>query len=72
MKAKKTPWVEQSDGYLDRTPVLQFILVTILFAMWAISSSLNDILITQFKAVFNLSDLRPHSCKARSTAGTSS
>ncbi len=57
MKAKKTPWVEQSDGYLDRTPVLQFILVTILFAMWAISSSLNDILITQFKAVFNLSDL---------------
>ncbi|MDN6719495.1 MAG: L-fucose:H+ symporter permease [Bifidobacterium mongoliense] len=32
-------------------------LVSILFAMWAISSSLNDILITQFKAVFQLSDL---------------
>lgn len=51
------PWVETSDGYLNRTPILQFILVTILFAMWAIASSLNDILITQFKAVFDLSDL---------------
>lgn len=37
--------------------MLQFMLVSILFAMWAISSSLNDILITQFKAVFQLSDL---------------
>lgn len=37
--------------------MLQFVLVSILFAMWAISSSLNDILITQFKAVFQLSDL---------------
>lgn len=37
--------------------MLQFVLVSILFAMWATSSSLNDILITQFKAVFQLSDL---------------
>lgn len=48
-------WVEQSDGYLNKVPILQFILVTILFAMWAIAASLNDILITQFTAVFNLS-----------------
>lgn len=52
----KTNWVEQPDGYLNRTPIWQFILVTILFALWAIAASLNDILITQFKAVFNLSD----------------
>lgn len=49
-------WIEQSDGYLNKTPKLQFVLVTILFALWAIAASLNDILITQFKAVFNLSD----------------
>jgi FHS family L-fucose permease-like MFS transporter len=57
MAAKSVSWKEQPDGYLDRTPVLQFVLVSILFAMWAIASSLNDILITQFKVVFNLSDL---------------
>ncbi|ROT87211.1 L-fucose:H+ symporter permease [Bifidobacterium mongoliense] len=57
MSASRTAWKDQSDGYLDRTPMLQFVLVSILFAMWAISSSLNDILITQFKAVFQLSDL---------------
>ncbi|MEE8667055.1 MAG: L-fucose:H+ symporter permease [Bifidobacterium mongoliense] len=42
---------------ISTAPMLQFVLVSILFAMWAISSSLNDILITQFKAVFQLSDL---------------
>lgn len=49
-------WVEQPDGYLNRTPIWQFVLVTTLFTLWAIASSLNDVLITQFKAVFNLSD----------------
>lgn len=53
---KNTGWVEQEDGYLNKTPVLQFLLVTILFALWAIAQSLNDVLITQFKAVFDLSD----------------
>ncbi|WP_332239103.1 L-fucose:H+ symporter permease [Sporolactobacillus sp. KGMB 08714] len=53
---KKTGWIEQPDGYLNITPILQFVLVTILFAMWAIAASLNDILITQFKSVFQLSD----------------
>ncbi|AYW49820.1 MAG: L-fucose:H+ symporter permease [Staphylococcus equorum] len=51
----KQGWVEQPDGYLNKVPILQFILVTILFAMWAIAASLNDILITQFTAVFDLS-----------------
>ena len=50
-------WSELPDGYLDRTPILQFVLTSVLFAIWAIASSLNDILITQFKAVFSLSDL---------------
>lgn len=49
-------WIEQPDGYLNKTPFLQFFLVTVLFALWAIAASLNDILITQFKVVFNLSD----------------
>lgn len=54
--AKEEKWVEQPDGYLNKTPIWQFALVTILFALWAVAASLNDILITQFKAVFNLSD----------------
>jgi len=56
LETENSKWVEQSDGYLNRTPVLQFALVTILFALWAVAASLNDVLITQFKAVFNLSD----------------
>ncbi|MDM5336414.1 L-fucose:H+ symporter permease [Fictibacillus enclensis] len=48
--------VQLSDGYLNRTPVFQFILVSLLFPMWAVAASLNDILIAQFKHVFELSD----------------
>lgn len=44
------------DGYLDRTPMFQFILLSICFPMWGMAASMNDILITQFKAVFELSD----------------
>ncbi|PJM75478.1 L-fucose:H+ symporter permease [Bifidobacterium simiarum] len=54
---KKAKWIEFSDGYLDRTPVLQFAMTAVLFGIWAVASSLNDVLITQFKAVFSLSDL---------------
>lgn len=54
--AKQAGWVEKPDGYLNKTPIFQFVLVTILFALWAIAASLNDILITQFKSVFQLSD----------------
>lgn len=44
------------DGYLDRTPVFQFILLSLLFPMWGAAAGLNDILIPQFKSVFELSD----------------
>jgi MFS transporter, FHS family, L-fucose permease len=52
----KKPWIQYPDGYLNRVPVLQFILVTLLFPLWGAAASLNDILITQFKTVFDLSD----------------
>lgn len=45
-----------SDGYLDRTPIFQYILLSICFPMWGAAASLNDILITQFKSLFTLSD----------------
>ena len=49
--------IEQySDGYLSRTPIMQFILLSCLFPLWGAAASLNDILITQFKSVFTLSD----------------
>ncbi|MDR7074005.1 L-fucose:H+ symporter permease [Fictibacillus barbaricus] len=44
------------DGYLNKTPIFQFILLSLLFPLWAAAASLNDILITQFKHVFELSD----------------
>ncbi|MBA4603393.1 L-fucose:H+ symporter permease [Thermoactinomyces mirandus] len=48
--------VQYPDGYLNRVPILQFVLVTLLFPLWGAAASLNDILITQFKTVFELSD----------------
>jgi len=48
--------VQQSDGYLNKTPLFQFILLSCLFPLWGCAASLNDILITQFKSVFALSD----------------
>lgn len=50
------PTRQLDDGYLDRTPVFQYILLSICFPMWGAAASLNDILITQFKSVFDLSD----------------
>ncbi|HBJ1651412.1 L-fucose:H+ symporter permease [Clostridium botulinum] len=44
------------DGYLSKTPIFQYILLSLLFPLWAAAASLNDILITQFKSVFELSD----------------
>ena len=52
----KDPSHQLSDGYLDRTPILQYILLSICFPLWGAAASLNDILITQFKSVFTLSD----------------
>ncbi len=48
--------VQQTDGYLDRTPIFQYILLSICFPLWGAAASLNDILITQFKSIFTLSD----------------
>lgn len=48
--------VQMPDGYLNKTPLFQFILLSCLFPLWGCAASLNDILITQFKSVFELSD----------------
>lgn len=45
------------DGYLDHTPKLQFILLSLCFPLWGAAASLNDILITQFRTIFDLSNL---------------
>lgn len=47
---------QKPDGYLTQTPWFQFILLSLLFPMWGAAAGLNDILITQFKTVFALSD----------------
>ncbi|MFT5881366.1 MAG: FHS family L-fucose permease-like MFS transporter [Moritella sp.] len=44
------------DGYLSKTPIFQFILLSCLFPLWAVAASLNDILITQFKGLFELTN----------------
>ena len=49
-------FIQYADGYLSRTPIFQFILLSCLFPLWGAAASLNDILITQFKSVFALSD----------------
>lgn len=52
----KHGWIQLSDGYLNKTPIFQFILVCLMFPLWGAAASLNDILITQFKTVFMLND----------------
>ncbi len=49
--------LQKCDGYLNKIPLFQFILLSICFPMWGAAASLNDILITQFKALFTLSDV---------------
>ncbi|SQI19131.1 sugar:proton symporter [Salmonella enterica subsp. arizonae] len=44
--------VQMPDGYLNKTPLFQFILLSCLFPLWGCAAALNDILITQFKSVF--------------------
>ncbi|HHQ4902555.1 TPA: L-fucose:H+ symporter permease [Aeromonas veronii] len=48
--------IQLPDGYLNKTPIFQFILLSCLFPLWGCAASLNDILITQFKSVFELSN----------------
>lgn len=52
----RNPARQLGSGYLDRTPWFQFVLLSLLFPMWGAAAGLNDILITQFKHVFTLSD----------------
>jgi len=52
----KHGWTQLSDGYLSKTPIFQFIVVSLIFPLWGMAASLNDILITQFKTVFSLND----------------
>lgn len=52
----KNNTIQGSDGYLDKTPIFQFILLSCLFPLWGCAAALNDILITQFKSVFELSN----------------
>lgn len=52
----KTNAKQLPDGYLDRTPWFQYILLSVCFPMWGMAASLNDVLITQFKSIFTLSD----------------
>lgn len=54
---KNHSWVQLPDGYLNKTPIFQFMLVSLIFPLWGAAASLNDILITQFKTVFQLNDL---------------
>ncbi|MCF1437518.1 MAG: L-fucose:H+ symporter permease [Shewanella sp.] len=44
------------DGYLNKTPLFQFLLLSTVFALWSAAAALNDVLITQFKAIFHLSN----------------
>ncbi len=53
---KKHGWTQFADGYLEKTPIFQFILISLIFPLWGAAASLNDILITQFKSVFMLND----------------
>jgi FHS family L-fucose permease-like MFS transporter len=48
--------IQMPDGYLNKTPLFQFILLSCLFPLWGCAAALNDILITQFKSVFALSN----------------
>lgn len=48
---------ELDSGYVDRTPMFQYILLSLMFPLWGAAASLNDILITQFKTVFTLSNV---------------
>lgn len=52
----KDKTIQLKDGYLNKTPIFQYMLLSICFPMWGIAASLNDVLITQFKSVFSLSD----------------
>ncbi len=47
-----------SQTHVARTALLPFVLVVSLFFLWGVANNLNDILIRQFKKVFELNDLQ--------------
>ena len=50
-------YVQRPDGYLDRTPWIKFLLISVLFGVWGTAVALNEVLIAQFKEVFTLSNV---------------
>ncbi|GAL03870.1 homolog of fucose/glucose/galactose permeases [Photobacterium aphoticum] len=52
----KNHTIQHPDGYLNKTPIFQFLLLSTVFALWSAAAALNDVLITQFKTVFDLSN----------------
>ncbi|MCP4956612.1 L-fucose:H+ symporter permease [Photobacterium aquimaris] len=52
----KNNTIQQADGFLNKTPIFQFLLLSSVFALWSAAAALNDVLITQFKSIFELSN----------------
>ncbi|OLQ91600.1 L-fucose:H+ symporter permease [Vibrio ponticus] len=52
----KNNTTQHVDGYLNKTPIFQFLLLSTVFALWSAAAALNDVLITQFKSIFHLSN----------------
>lgn len=52
MNNENNKLIQYDDGYLNRTPIFQFILLSCLFPLWGAAASLNDILITQFISIY--------------------
>lgn len=46
VNSKSEKVIQLSDGYLSRTPIFQFLIVSLIFPLWGAAASLNDILIT--------------------------
>ncbi|OCH19019.1 MULTISPECIES: L-fucose:H+ symporter permease [unclassified Aliivibrio] len=52
----KNHTIQHPDGFLNKTPIFQFLLLSSVFALWSAAAALNDVLITQFRAIFDLSN----------------
>lgn len=53
---KSNQIIQRPDGYLNRTPWVKFLLISVLFGIWGTAVALNSVLIAQFKEVFTLSN----------------
>ena len=63
----KNNTIQHADGFLNKTPIFQFLLLSSVFALWSAAAALNDVLITQFKSIFELSnfEIGRASCRER-------